>query len=123
MIVPYLFTVWALKHDSDLLVNISEADNNLYTDKIIALKFHSLASHVDSAWDSVPYEASKLMIHMWSTHPAGHTKIAHPIPTVEEAQDLVQLDPWLMPTGWTLAITLIPNAVNTNSDPLFLSSI
>ena len=122
-IVPYLLTAWALECDPNLLVDTSQVVRDQYSKRIATLKDRGLTKHVNSAWDSVPYEARKLMIHMWATRPATRLDFAHPIPTVTEAQDLVQSDPLLTPVGRNIASTLIPIAVNNKGDPLFFPSV
>jgi len=121
--LPYLLTIWALERDSNLLADTSQVVRDQYSKRIATLKHRGLTKHVNSAWDSVPYEGRKLMIHMWTTRPATRLDFAHSIPTAVEAQDLVQSDPLLTPVGRVLALTLIPNAVNNQGDPLFLSSV
>ena len=91
-----------------------------YSKRIAKLKLRGLTKHVNSAWDSVPYEGRKLMIRMWATRPATRLD---PIPTAVEAQVLVHSDPLLTPVGRNIALTLISNAVNNQGDPLFLPSV
>ena len=122
-IVPNLPTTSALERDSNLLVDISQVVRDQYSKWIANWKFRGLTKHVNSAWDSVPYEGRKLMIRMWATRPATRLDFAHPIPTAVEAQHLVQSDPLLTPVGRNIALILIPNAVNNQGDPLFLSSV
>ena len=120
MLVPYLLTAWALANepeDSEVFAEMEEEELDQYMTKIGRLE--NLSDDIVLVWDAIPTIPRTLMINMWFMRSRSRSTIAHPIPTTQQALDMVQSDQSLSPEEKDLAAAIIPVAVNRKGKLLF----
>ena len=127
--VPYLLTAWALDQSDHFdytipaLNKLSDIQLAELVSKIVSLRGQNREGDIKQIWDAIPLAARNLMINMWiksnSESDTFRSDIAHPIPSVEQACDLIQLHDDLTADEISLAENVIPAAVNKEGERLF----
>jgi hypothetical protein len=101
------------------LATLSEEELDEYMSKMYLLRSHGLANLVAEVWTRIPMAGRNLMVTLWVTRPSSRASVAHPMPTIQDAFDVMRSEQLLTAQEKQLANSTILVAVDKRNIRLF----